>query len=331
MSGAALLGWLKARIPGDAPISPLIPAAMPAYIIAAAATIALVIAYLASGFTLQTDWPCQPLLLCISLLVPGLVATRHRMGRAGSVLQAMALMGLFSLLAQFGSIFMSAIALPFADQALDNADKEIGFDWVRLTMFMGAHPVILSASEYVYNTIIVQPFIIFGVFILHRDNSRLWVFVMAWAFALLICVAAHPLSPAVGAFVYHGIEHAQVPGLKIGNPWLFGKVIASIRGGERAITTMSFIGLISIPSFHSAAATLFSWAVWRSVWLRYPILLLNIAMSASALVVGGHYLVDIIAGVVLGFFAIVLAKAAIKIIPDHDGGSPEALKHLPME
>jgi len=64
-------------------------------------------------------------------------------------------------------------------------------------------------------------------------------------------------------------------------------------------------GLVSLPSFHTALGVLFCLTL-RHSRLGWPCLLLNLLMIASTPVMGGHYLVDLLAGALLplGLFAL---------------------------
>lgn len=55
-------------------------------------------------------------------------------------------------------------------------------------------------------------------------------------------------------------------------------------------------GLISFPSFHVIWATLFTFVFYRKKWLFYPLLLLNITLCAATVLLGWHYVVDVIGG-----------------------------------
>jgi membrane-associated phospholipid phosphatase len=64
-------------------------------------------------------------------------------------------------------------------------------------------------------------------------------------------------------------------------------------------------GLISIPSFHAIMAVLVAYAM-RGTRLFFPFLILNAAVMLSTPTRGGHYLVDVLAGVVTVTIAIML-------------------------
>jgi len=67
-------------------------------------------------------------------------------------------------------------------------------------------------------------------------------------------------------------------------------------------------GLISMPSLHAADAVLFAYAVRHIRWLFPVSILWNVAMTYSAIPFGAHYLIDIIAGIVLSAASIAVAR-----------------------
>ena len=67
-------------------------------------------------------------------------------------------------------------------------------------------------------------------------------------------------------------------------------------------------GIITFPSFHAAAAILALWAFWGIWWLRPFALITNVSMLLATPVIGGHYFVDILAGILVAVGAIFAAK-----------------------
>ncbi|HEY0291994.1 MAG TPA: phosphatase PAP2 family protein [Hansschlegelia sp.] len=56
-------------------------------------------------------------------------------------------------------------------------------------------------------------------------------------------------------------------------------------------------------------AALCAWAAWDSRLLRYPVLLLNVAMAVSAVTDASHYAVDVIAGLGVASVSVGAARA----------------------
>jgi hypothetical protein len=59
---------------------------------------------------------------------------------------------------------------------------------------------------------------------------------------------------------------------------------------------------------------LFTWATWRLGAVRWAFLLLNIGMAASAMIIGAHYLVDLIGGAFVAAFALCIARHLSKVL-----------------
>jgi len=84
----------------------------------------------------------------------------------------------------------------------------------------------------------------------------------------------------------------------------FADIIHRIRDGERAISPAQIGGLVTFPSFHVTAALLVAWGGWVMRYLRWPLLLFNLYVCASAIFIGAHYFVDVIGGAVITAVAI---------------------------
>ena len=89
--------------------------------------------------------------------------------------------------------------------------------------------------------------------------------------------------------------------------------IGTMKGArDGTLTTLggdSLTGIITFPSFHAAGAVILAWG-WRGMrGLAWPGLILNLLMILSALIGGGHYLVDLVAGAAVAAASIRLAGA----------------------
>jgi membrane-associated phospholipid phosphatase len=72
-------------------------------------------------------------------------------------------------------------------------------------------------------------------------------------------------------------------------------------------------GIVTMPSFHAAAAILLGFTYWYIKSLRWLFLTLNVIMLASAVPVGGHYLVDVVAGSVIAAASILISHRILPI------------------
>ena len=68
-------------------------------------------------------------------------------------------------------------------------------------------------------------------------------------------------------------------------------------------------GIVTMPSYHTVMAVLFTYAFRRTGLIGYGIATLNLVMLLSIPPIGGHYLVDMLAGGALALGAIAVQRA----------------------
>jgi membrane-associated phospholipid phosphatase len=303
---------LRTGIPRDE-MGPWLPReTIPVYAIALIGTLAVTLAFTLTSFTLATAVPTQLATVAILLIVSGVLARRYRLGELDTLLEGIGLIGLMSLLCQLGSILLSASQMPLADPWLARTDAAIGFDWFAMVRFLRTHDTVLATAEYLYHALTWQPGLVVLLLVVTRQRDRCWTFLTAWGVALVVTLVIWPLAPATSTFPHYGVPRSALPHMVSRLPWAVPDVIGPIRRGTlRSIDLDTFIGLVSFPSFHAAGATILGWAMLGTRLLWLPFALLNVGVTASALVDGGHYLVDLIAGCGVACLSIVLAKAPI--------------------
>jgi len=309
---STIIARLRTGIPQDE-MGPLIPReTAPAYIIVLTGSLAVILVFAFTSFSLATPIPAKLGSIAALMMFCGMLARRYRLGRIDTLLEGLGLLVLLSLLCQLGSILLSASPMPLADHWLAAADSSLGFDWFAMVRLLQLDSTVLAAAEYLYSGLTWQPVIILFLLVATRQRGRCWIFLTAWGIALGITLAIWPLVPALGTFPYYGVAHSDVPHMVSNMPWVVPRVLGSIRAGTlRAIDLRAFIGLVSFPSFHAAGATLLGWAMLRTRLLWLPFALFNVGVIASALVDGGHYLVDLIAGCAVACLSIGLAKVMV--------------------
>ena len=69
-------------------------------------------------------------------------------------------------------------------------------------------------------------------------------------------------------------------------------------------------GIVTMPSYHTVLAVLLTYAFRRTGLVGYGIATLNFVMLLSIPPIGGHYLVDVLAGGALALGAIAVQRAA---------------------
>jgi membrane-associated phospholipid phosphatase len=80
-----------------------------------------------------------------------------------------------------------------------------------------------------------------------------------------------------------------------------------VRAGTlHGLNLSRLVGILTFPSFHAASAALYIWAFSPLRWLRLLLVPCNILMIAASPVGGGHYFVDVFAGIAVSAAAIVV-------------------------
>ena len=89
----------------------------------------------------------------------------------------------------------------------------------------------------------------------------------------------------------------------------------TMRGTLHGLNLSRLVGILTFPSFHAASAALYIWAFSPLRWLRLLLVPCNILMIAASPVGGGHYFVDVFAGIAVSAAAIVVALRISHVLP----------------
>lgn len=194
-----------------------------------------------------------------------------------------------------------ASAGPMVDERLMAMDRAIGFDWLAGYHFVEAWPALKTALNVAYHSLIFQG-LYFGVLLAlmgRKDHLRdmFWIFLLS---GLLAC-AGTLLIPAQGPSKLFDI--ATDTG--------FMPVMEQILKGENLSFALSGLkGIVTFPSFHTAMALAYVWAFRGTGPIGWGITALNLVMLAAIPFIGGHYVMDMIAGAATMLLSLGMVKAA---------------------
>lgn len=240
----------------------------------------------------------------------------HGLPRTAMLIGAFALFVGLSGTTALLSMVLAASALPYADAMLASADARLFGDGLApgLIRTGRAYPGLLGYLSIIYDCLNIQPLLLILCLSYRGDIARLARFLNAWGIALALCLLIFPFVPAVGFYLHHAVPFESTQGLTVPAAWAHLDILAALRSGAlRTIDGQTFAGIVTFPSFHAAAAFLLTWGFKSLRLLRWPVLLLNMAMLLSAIFVGGHYIVDLIGGALVALLAVHLSgKIAIR-------------------
>jgi membrane-associated phospholipid phosphatase len=210
------------------------------------------------------------------------------------------------------SYLVASLNFPLYDRELAQWDAAIGFDWKAFLGWVNSHPLIGKILVWIYHSSVIQLVAIILLLSITIKTSRLQELCDLYVMTSVIAVVLSGLIPAAGAYAYHA------PG-----PMLFNNLNPSAglwhiehyeglrNGSYRLIELGQMQGLVTFPSFHTCFAITLAWCFRDFRWL-FPITIAVCgAVLVSTLTEGGHYLVDVLAGIVIAIACIVLRQLVV--------------------
>ncbi|WP_298875613.1 phosphatase PAP2 family protein [uncultured Bradyrhizobium sp.] len=264
-----------------------------------------------AGFFLAPDreaWEAV-LLACLFVAAGHLLFTRFYAPRLAFVFASIAQLGTLSLLSALLTYIAAASNFPLQDAALDYCDRVIGLDWAAYYRFVTARSYLLDYAYLAYGAIAFPPLGVPIILGLTRNHVRLQRYVMAFLITLFIVSSVSIFIPALGTYYLYDLPTSFGPYKADGYLIQIGRLPAIRSGSLHALSISQIGGIVSFPSFHTAAAILALWAWWGVWWMRPFALLMCVATLMATPLMGGHYFIDIIAGAIVAVLAIVLPTA----------------------
>lgn len=198
--------------------------------------------------------------------------------------------------------------LPMQDAALNALDRAFGLDWMAYFNFVYSHYALLYSAAVAYSMI---GWPVFGVPVVlgwTRRYRRLQEFTLAFGIALAATTVISALLPAMGTYDLLNF----MPDPKVFTPGAYLDQLHDLPmvrdGSLRELSFGHLAGIVTFPSFHAAAAALYLWAFWPVRWIGPAALIVNVAMMLATPLVGGHYFVDIFAGIAVAAASVMAAK-----------------------
>jgi len=207
---------------------------------------------------------------------------------------------LFTLAASTLSYFLATNPAPLNDTLMVRIDGLLGFSWPDFFAWVLDHKTISVMLAYFYVSLLPQAVLVLlfvGAIYPRRPNR----FITAYLLSGAITLFAFALIPVAGPFVY--FNHLDMPGA------LYVEHYLQMRSHARSAISMDDLrGIVSFPSFHVSGAVIITYFL-RGLPVVFPLaILVNIGMSIGALFIGGHYLSDVLAGLIVGLITIVVIR-----------------------
>jgi hypothetical protein len=268
----------------------------------------VLIGILASG--LSADFASNPILLVVISGYGAVVLVYSRVRpdqRIADSLITVAQLFLVLLLGLLLSYAAAVVAMPYRDAQLLAIDQWLGFDRTAYVNHFTDKPWKVDVANAIYLCMLPQLAVVPAVLIFSGRIERLQRFVFAYGIALFATVVTFVFVPAVGAFVYFDLTPAQYAALP-SDVYTPARTLDALRSGTmRMINLSNLEGLIAFPSFHTAAAIVYAWALWPVRPLRWLVAPLNLAIISTTPIGGAHYVIDVFAGLAVAFASIAVS------------------------
>jgi membrane-associated phospholipid phosphatase len=191
---------------------------------------------------------------------------------------------------------------PLIDPWLATADTWLGLTTVDVVRWVVAVPFAPQLLHSIYFLSVILLFLTGLALACLGRAERLWEFCAAYGFCLLVATLCSLPIPAAGAFEYLRLEPVFGAQLPPGSGVYWLEALHAVRSSSNlVINPLGLHGLVAFPSFHTSMA-LMTAAAWRDDrYLRWPMFLWNALVLVSTMPIGGHYVVDVIAGALTWF------------------------------
>lgn len=282
-------------------------------IIAAVGAVVL-LATLASRFRLVWGSFLGPGAATVALVAAQYFYQRHRTdfrlaGGLGSAAQLIA----FAAVGAPLSYLAASLDLPLHDHWMHALDQAMGLDWLGWLGWMNAHGAIHPVFSLTYTSLLPQTAVIVLVLAFSGNLAWLRTYVLAFIITTVITIVVSAIAPAEGAWGYLRLDSAKALNIVPVVHGTYLPVFHGLRDGTfRLLMAAGADGIITFPSLHAALGLLFSAALWPVPRLRWIGLILNVVMVISVPVDGGHYFIDVLAGLAIAGASLVVARYIVQ-------------------
>jgi membrane-associated phospholipid phosphatase len=203
---------------------------------------------------------------------------------------------------------------PLQDSTFLAIDRALGMDPEPIARFVNDHRWLARCLESGYGLIKWPLLGIPIILTMSLRLLRLQQFTLSLSLALAITIAISALVPAIGTYYGLNVSPSSFPSVNTLYAAQLRDILALREGSLRHLELYKLAGIVSFPSFHAASAVLYMWALWPVRSIGGIAVALNMLMIAATPVIGAHYMIDIIGGVVLAAISILLAKYCLDIV-----------------
>lgn len=201
------------------------------------------------------------------------------------------------------------VPMPLADPWLAYADRALGFDWLAYARWVDAQPVLIQLMRWAYGGLTLYSALTFVLILSVIGVKRAREFTLLFLLTAIGASALGMFFPAEAAMTHYAPDLSQFRSISGRTGTYHIALLHELRGNPAHVFLLDKMpGLTTFPSFHTAMGLLGIWCARGHVKLFVPVLAVNALMIASTPVLGSHYLIDLIGGLLLTVGAILLLR-----------------------
>jgi hypothetical protein len=249
--------------------------------------------------------------------------------RLGAILQSTAQIIGFAAVAAPLSYIAAAANFPLQDATFDAWDRYLHFDWMQMMTLISLRPGLQWILKLAYLSFTLQTVTTVLALGLAGQLDRLYTFILAFVCTTLITIAISTVYPAAGPWLFLDLQPSMANGfLPVSSTsW---PVFLGLRDGTlHTVYGLNSEGIITFPSLHAALGILFAVALWRVSVVRWFALPLNALMLIATPAYGSHYVVDVIAGILIAVACWVAVARLFVASADSTPKHLATIKHPP--
>ena len=228
------------------------------------------------------------------------------------------------------SVLIGARAdLSLVDDRLFQIDRFLGFDWYAHAAWVNAQAAWFNEIlRFCYQSYGLQAVILIPALFIRNHSDQGQRFVMVFYITGMITALIAPLIPAEAMYLHFHIDPASFPNAQPAAALLHAPEFIAMRNHTTDVLLYPGMGLVTFPSFHAAMAVILIYASIPMPLMRLWALPVNFGMILATPFHGGHYMIDVVAGLVIAFFAVWCAET---ILPPRSQASGVFLSQLGSE
>lgn len=218
-----------------------------------------------------------------------------------------------SLFTLFGILLSYAVAAnagPLWDHRLGGWDLALGLDWPAVARAVDGAPLLPLLCGLAYHSLIPQMVVAVVALSALAKHDALRTTICAAILAGFVTILLSGLFPAKGNLLDPALYQKLWPSIA----WLHEDLITNLRNGSmRELDLRNMMGIVTFPSYHAALAFIFIYAFRHIPRLAMP----GGAWACTTILAtplgGGHYAVDVVAGLALAAFSLGAAKRLVRL------------------